>query len=464
MVFSSLVFISYFLPAVLVIYYLVDNRSWRNIILLLASLFFYSWGEPTYILLMLASIVINWKLALGIRSNLKYRNSLLICGLAINLLCIGVFKYSNFIIGNINNSLSLNIHFSEIALPIGISFYTFQAISYLVDVHRGSVLPQRNFLFFGTYLSMFPQLIAGPIVRYETIEKEIIHRNESLNNFYDGLIRFIVGFSKKVLIANTMGNIADRILFQDPASVGAIGAWYGFVAYTFQIYFDFSGYSDMAIGLGRMFGFHFLENFNYPYISKSITEFWRRWHISLSSFFRDYVYIPMGGNRVKSFQWAFNIILVWSLTGLWHGASWNFVIWGFYYGMLLIGEKILWGKIINRTPIPFQYLYTFLLIVFGWVIFRIEDLPTIIDWMLTLFGFNGFGTFLFLNMSGVLQFFPWFFIALICSTPIAAKLLWLFKSSFYRNLMYHSYFIILLLISIMKLSVAGFNPFIYFRF
>ncbi len=343
MVFSSLTFLFFFLPCTLVAYYTRSSRRWRNTLLVVASILFYAWGEPVYVILFLASIVTNWGLGLAMVRLGSRRAWILAGGVALNLLGIGIFKYAGFLVWNMNCVLGAAWPIPQIGLPIGISFYTFQAISYLVDVYRGEVRPQKNPVFFGTYLAMFAQLIAGPIVRYKTIEEELLERRESTREFALGLERFCAGLGKKVLIANTMGYVADAILAQSP-TVGLLPAWFAFIAYSFQIYFDFSGYSDMAIGLGRMFGFHFLENFNYPYTARSVTDFWRRWHISLSSFFRDYVYIPLGGNRVSTLRWIVNLLVVWGLTGMWHGASWNFALWGCYYGVLLIGERCPFGR------------------------------------------------------------------------------------------------------------------------
>lgn len=464
MVFSSFSFLFYFLPATVALYYIINSRTWRNVTLMIVSLFFYSWGEPIYILLIIASIFINWSIALGIANKRAYRKALFVVGIAANLSGIAVFKYGSFLLVNTRWLTSAYFQLPEIALPIGISFYTFQAISYLVDVYRGSISPQRNPFYFGAYLSMFPQLIAGPIVRYATIENELIERRENINDFAEGLRRFVIGLSKKVFIANTMGNIADTIIAAEPSALGAIPAWYAFIAYSFQIYFDFSGYSDMAIGLGRMFGFHFLENFNYPYISRSITEFWRRWHISLSTFFRDYLYIPLGGNRVNAYRWSLNLFLVWALTGLWHGASWNFVIWGLYYGLILIFEKLFWSGFLKKIPVAIQHLYTIFIFTIGWVIFRIENFDDMGQWLMTLFGYYGAGQVASLNALNVLQHFPWFFIALVGSTPMVKNLIVDSRTSIKYGFLYDLGSAILFLLALTKLATGAFNPFIYFRF
>jgi len=413
---------------------------------------------------MLISIVVNWFLALIIYRRETTKLYFLIFGICLNLSSIIFFKYANFIVENVNLIFDANLVSPHVVLPIGVSFYTFFSISYLIDVYRGTVLPQRNILFYGTYLSMFPHLIAGPIVRYATIEHEIVNRNENILDFSEGLRRFIVGFCKKVLIANTMGTIADTVLAADPTTIGAIPAWYAFLAYTFQIYFDFSGYSDMAIGLGRMFGFHFLENFNFPYISRSITEFWRRWHISLSSFFRDYLYIPLGGNRVSPIRWIFNILFVWMITGLWHGANWNFVCWGLYYGVLMIGERFLWGKIIERCIRPIQHLYAFFFITLGWVIFRIENFEQLGEWLKVLSGFNGMGRIVDLDFMNVLQYYPWFIVAIIGSTPIISAISRHQQKSRIGGLLYDCIMLAIFVPAVISLAAGGFNPFIYFRF
>lgn len=464
MVFSSFVFLFYFLTTVLAGYFLLKSRTWRNVLLLFASLIFYAWGEPVYVVLMLISIVINWYLALVINSRVSLKKLFLSVGIILNLANICFFKYGNFFAANISALFSTSYGIPKIALPIGISFYTFQAISYLIDTYRGTIEPQKNPLFFGCYLSMFPQLIAGPIVRYKTIERELVDRNENLSNFVSGLSRFIIGLGKKVLIANSMGFVADRIFKVDPQLIGIIPAWYGFIAYSLQIYFDFSGYSDMAIGLGQMFGFHFLENFNYPYIARSITDFWRRWHISLSSFFRDYLYIPLGGNRVTMGRWLINLMVVWSLTGLWHGASWNFVCWGLYYCALLIGEKVFWGRWLKSIPVPVQHAYTIFFVIFGWVIFRIESFELVIEWIKSLFGFHGIGHPATLSALNILQYYPWFILAMAGSTPVFSKVLARLNRVQSICWLNQFYIVACFLWSIVKLATAGFNPFIYFRF
>jgi alginate O-acetyltransferase complex protein AlgI len=463
MVFSSLTFLFFFLPGTLVAYYAWPDRRWRNTVLLLVSLLFYSWGEPVYIVLFLASCVVNWGLALVMVRCHSRKRWLLGGSIALNLLGIGVFKYAGFIVRSLNSALGTAWPVPHIALPIGISFYTFQAISYLVDVYRGSVPPQKNPVLYAAYHAMFPQLIAGPIVRYVTIANEMLGRRESLAEFTLGLERFCIGLGKKVLIANTMGYAADTLLSTNPM-VGALPAWTAFIAYAFQIYFDFSGYSDMAIGLGRMLGFHFLENFNYPYIATSVTDFWRRWHISLSSFFRDYVYIPLGGNRVSTPRWVVNLLVVWGLTGLWHGASWNFAVWGCYYGVLLVGERLLWGKLLERLPVVVQHLYAILAFVIGWVFFRVEEFPTMGRWLAAMFGEYGLGGLTTLHAMGVLHLWPWFLVAAAASTPWPRRLLRWMASYPFADVVHVGWAVMILLWSFAALVVGGFNPFIYFRF
>lgn len=379
MVFSSSVFLLAFLPIVLAAYFIVPGRASKNTWLLLASLVFYAWGEPVYVLLMIASIFGNWLLGIVLgpsddKSNL--RRFWLLLAVVFNVTVIGFFKYEGFVAANVNGLLGTDIVPDlHLPLPIGISFYTLQALSYVIDVYRGEVRPQRNILYLGMYVACFPQLIAGPIVRYQTIQDQVVGRKETLSGFSDGMRLFIVGLSKKVLLANTVAILATKMLGMGGPAIGAIGAWTGLIAYTFQIFFDFSGYSDMAIGLGRMMGFEYLRNFNYPYISRSITEFWRRWHISLSTFFRDYVYIPLGGSRCSKTRNALNIAIVWAITGLWHGAAWNYVGWGAYYGLLLICEKFIWGHALVKAPAAVGHLYTIAIFVFGWSFFWITD-PT----------------------------------------------------------------------------------------
>lgn len=388
MVFSSFVFLLVFLPLVLLLYYICPRRM-RNVLLLIASLIFYAWGEPVYVLIMLFSTVFDYTNGRLIEYFRKQNRpgrakAALIVDVCGNLAILGFFKYADFVIGNINSITGAGISLLHIALPIGISFYTFQTMSYTIDVYRGQVEAQHNILDFATYVTLFPQLIAGPIVQYKTIAEELTERKAGFTDFSEGAFRFSVGLAKKVLLANQIGAVWDTISGLNEMSVAT--AWLGAIAYSFQIYFDFSGYSDMAIGLGRMFGFHFLENFNFPYMSKTITEFWRRWHISLSSWFKEYVYIPLGGNRKGLIRQIVNIMIVWMLTGLWHGASWNFVLWGVYYGILLMIEKLFLLKWLDRAPAWIGHLYSMFLVVIGWTIFAQTDMGKMGRYLKAMFG------------------------------------------------------------------------------
>ncbi len=465
MVFSSFTFLFIFLPLVLLTYFLVKKRKYRNIVLLIFSLIFYAWGEPVYVILMLLSIIVNYFIALKIEK-LKYsKKKWMIIDIIFNLGIIGFFKYGNFIIQNINSIFHSNIGEMNLALPIGISFYTFQVLSYVIDVYRKTVPAQKNIINLGMYITLFPQLIAGPIVRYETIADEIENRKESFSEVVIGLKRFFIGLGKKVLIANQMALIADTIYAGDLANTGTVSLWLAAISYTLQIYFDFSGYSDMAIGLGRMFGFHFLENFNYPYIAKNITDFWRRWHISLSTWFRDYVYIPLGGNRVSKLKWLRNILIVWLLTGLWHGASWNFVIWGIYYGVILIIEKVFLGKLIDKLPKFLQHFYALFFIIIGWVIFRVEDFSQMGMVLQKMFVYCSSGIIdnIVLNFD-IFSSLPYILIGIIGSMPILAKINKKTKEKVSYNVISNIYTFGVFALSVCFLLVATYNPFIYFRF
>ncbi len=469
MIFSSLTFLFAFLPCVLVVYFIIPNRMARNFILLLFSLGFYAWGEPIYVFLMLFSMVSNYLVALIMEAFRKKGKTsmvkgMLIIGVLINLGLLGFFKYADFFIQNSNWLLHLNLPLLNISLPIGISFYTFQIMSYVIDVYRGTVQVQKNFIVLSTYVTLFPQLIAGPIVRYETVEEELAYRKETLNDFAYGIRRFLIGLGKKVLISNQVGFIADQIFQVEGSSLGLSMAWVGILAYAFQIYFDFSGYSDMAIGLGKMFGFHFLENFNYPYIAQSITDFWRRWHISLSTWFRDYVYIPLGGNRVSQARWFLNIFIVWFLTGMWHGATWNFILWGLYFGVILVFEKLIGLRILNKIPRVFRHGYALLLILFGWVIFRCEDLTQIGYYLNALLGFNGNNTLkAFYNLS-IAHMWPYLVLAAIGSGPWVGKLIQKMDQRTWSGLLLDFSLLGIFVLCVLFLVNNSFNPFIYFRF
>lgn len=390
MVFSSVTFLFYFLPIALALYF-VAPFGMKNGILLIASLFFYAWGEPIYIFLMLFSVIANYLLGLALDRTRDRKRLVLVASIVLNLGLLGFFKYANFAIATVNGLAGTAIATVDLPLPIGISFYTFQAISYLVDLYKGEVGPQKNFINFAAYIALFPQLVAGPIVRLQTVEQSFIRREHTFENFAAGSARFIIGLAKKVLIANQMGQIWDTVSAADPASLSVATAWIGIVAFTFQIYFDFSGYSDMAIGLGRIFGFRYNENFRFPYSASSITEFWRRWHMSLSSWFRDYVYIPLGGNRKGLAVQLRNILIVWLLTGLWHGASWNFVFWGLYFAVILTAEKLFLLKKLERCSSIFRHLYTMLLVIVSWVIFSVGSVNGILGYIGVMFGFGSGG-------------------------------------------------------------------------
>jgi alginate O-acetyltransferase complex protein AlgI len=455
MVFSSIIFIFVFLPIFLLCYFLVKNNKYRNIILLIFSLLFYAWGEPLYILLMLFSIIINYYLTIKMANNKSHK--LLILIITINLALLFIFKYLNFSINTFNYLFNINLKEVNLALPIGISFYTFQALSYVIDVYRGKIKPQKNILYLACYITAFPQLIAGPIVRYETIEDELINRKITLNSYTNGIRRFIIGLSKKVLIANNVAFISEQIFNQGASTYGFIGVLIGSIAYTLQIYFDFSGYSDMAIGLGKMLGFNYLENFNNPYQATSITDFWRRWHISLSSFFRDYVYIPLGGNRVSKKRHILNIIIVWALTGLWHGSAWNFVIWGLYYAIFLILEKYVYK--LEKSPLFFQHLYSLLIINFGWLIFRASSFTELKESIISMFGYYGLGNINLFKYTGILSFR--FVVAFILGIILSSSLI---KYNKKNNITFDIILALLFILSIIFILVGSYNPFIYFRF
>ncbi len=464
MLFSSIIFLFYFLPIVMFLYYVLPKKA-RNVVLLIASIIFYSWGEPVYVFLMIFSAIFNYFMAIDIgRARVRGQSGkgTLLFTVIVNLFILSFFKYYGFLMDTINSILGTDIHYTALALPIGISFYTFQALSYIFDVYRGNVRVQINPLKFTLYLALFPQLIAGPIVKYKDIAEQLDHREVTLEKFGRGTMRFIIGLGKKVILANNLGAIYAEIGTLADSQASALTFWIGIIAYTLQIYFDFSGYSDMAIGLGRMFGFEFMENFNYPYISKTVTEFWRRWHISLSTWFKEYVYIPLGGNRVSVPRHILNLLIVWSLTGLWHGASWNFVVWGLYYGILLILEKYLLGKYLQKAPPALQHIYTMLIVVIGWVFFSCEDLSAAIDYLGVMFGGGEAGfanayTLYLLRTNAILLI-----IGGIASAPV---LMQQFETLSKR----HSIISIILLLGLFVLCTAylifsSYNPFLYFRF
>ena len=449
MLFSSNVFLFAFLPAVLLVYYLCPVRL-RNPVLLLFSLFFYGWGEPVYLFLMIGDILLNYICGRWIafdREKGKTGKTGLVTGVVLNLLLLGFFKYAGFLFGSL---------VPDIPLPIGISFYIFQSMSYIIDVYRNDAPMQRNVLTFGTYVTLFPQLIAGPIVRYADVAQMLQNRKENLSQFASGVLLFIAGLAKKVLLANPMGSLWNLL----QAENGTLAAWVGLLAYTLQIYFDFSGYSDMAIGLGRMFGFEFLENFNYPYISSSITEFWRRWHISLSTWFKEYVYIPLGGNRKGIRRQILNIMTVWLLTGLWHGASWNFVLWGGYYGILLMLEKTFLLKQLNKIPAVLRHLYTMFAVMLGWALFYFEDLSALASFLGKLFSPASSAD----AMGLIGGYLPLILISVLAATPLVKQTAEKFQDSPFLRYGKIVAAAAALLLCIASLASQSYNPFIYFRF
>lgn len=468
MVFSSIVFLFTFLPVVLILYFLVPKAA-KNVILLIASLIFYAWGEPVYVFLMLLSILLNYFCGLEIAEKAEEGSGargVFLFTVLVNLGLLGFFKYAGFLVGSLNAVLPFDIPAPELNLPVGISFYTFQILSYIIDVYRKKVAVQKNLISFGLYVTMFPQLIAGPIVRYEDIETQLAERKVTLDKFGSGAAVFIQGLAKKVLLANLIGGLFSQVSAMPLGNISVLTAWLGCLAYTFQIYFDFSGYSDMAIGLGRMFGFRFPKNFDYPYISRSITEFWRRWHISLGTWFREYVYIPLGGNRVSRLKHIRNILAVWLLTGLWHGASWNFVVWGLYYGAILLVEKFLLGQWIERLPAVIQHLYSLFLIMTGWVFFFSPSLSSASGYLGAMFGSGGRPAVdsesLFLLLSNLL---PMLILA-VCATPVVRRL---FGKAFEKKAWLQIAFQcciygLLLFLCIARLVTETYNPFLYFRF
>lgn len=473
MVFSSLLFLFRFLPAVLLAYYIVPDR-FRNLVLFVFSLGFYAWGEPIYIILMLASIMISYMG--GIfgdsfrRANrMKAAKTAMIVSSIISLSLLAFFKYADFAVETGNSLTGAGLAMLHLALPIGISFYTFQTVSYIIDVYRGEAAVQKNLISYGTYVTMFPQLIAGPIVQYKTIDVQLRTRKETVEQFAEGIHRFVIGLGKKVLIANNAGMLWDTIQSFECSEVPVLTAWIGLAAYTFQIYFDFSAYSDMAIGLGHMFGFRFPENFNYPYISKNITEFWHRWHISLGTWFREYVYIPMGGNRVSRCKHIRNILIVWLLTGIWHGASWNFLIWGAYYGVLLLAEKFLLGKYLKKPLVVFQHIYCMFFVMLGWNWFVSDDVGRAVEFMKSLFGIYGQGL---LNRETIYLVYNNVILLILCvlgSTRLPRRTGEWFLSRFAGketviSAVKNTFYAVVFLLSVAWLVDATFNPFLYFRF
>jgi len=493
MIFSSLLFLFVFLAAVLILYYLVPNRLYRNIVLCVSSLFFYAWGEPVCVILMIISILINYAagLLIGRYKRLdkpKGAKATLIVAIVINLLMLGVFKYiplvhdtlKSFIpaLAGTKTPIAKQILYDRLGtfipalrgvtippegmLPIGISFYTFQAMSYIIDVYRGDTGVQKSPLLFGTYVALFPQLIAGPIVRYHDVEEQLQVRHESVSQFASGVKLFTIGLAKKILIANRMASLWAALRV-DPLSNGFVSSWVGIIAFTLQIYFDFGGYSDMAIGLGRMFGFEFLKNFDYPYISESISDFWRRWHISLSTWFKEYVYIPLGGNRHGFARQILNLLIVWALTGLWHGASWNFVLWGALNGVFICLEKLFLGKWLKKLPKVLRHVYTMLLVTLGWALFDHTDTASLFTFFKSLFSFGGLAASPDALVQ-ILSYLPLLIAAMIGSTPLLKNIRHKFDDKPWADWVDIALIIIAIALCTASLVASGYNPFIYFRF
>ena len=461
MIFSSLPFLFFYLVAVLAVYKLSPLKL-RNLILLVVSLFFYGWGEPVYIIIMLLSIVVDYVHGMLVerwREDDRKARRAVASSVFFNLAILVFFKYWDFIAGNLNALTGLQLPVLGLPLPIGISFYTFQTMSYTIDVYRQDAPVQKNPIAFGAYVTLFPQLIAGPIVRYKSVADQLEERREDLDKFVSGVRRFTVGAAKKVLLANAIGQLWDQSLASQ--NLTAVGAWLGLAAYAFQIYFDFSGYSDMAIGLGRMFGFEFLENFNYPYISRSVVEFWKRWHISLTTWFREYVYFPLGGNRVPKWKWIRNILIVWTLTGIWHGAGWNFLLWGLYYGAWMLAERLFLGKWLEKLPGAVRHIYTMFIVLIGWALFAVEDMGRLGAYFSSLFG--GGGWFSAVDGYRLRTYLPTLVILIVGSTPLMGKL-WDRLGERTRAVLQPLLVLGALILCTASPVDAGYNPFLYFRF
>ena len=459
MIFSSITFIYYFLPALLIVYFFIPNR-FKNFVLLLFSLIFYFLGEPKYIVILFLSCFLNYFFGKKVSSK-KNKKMWLVIAIIYNIGQLFIFKYTDFFISNINAIFNSKINYLYIVMPIGISFFTFQALGYVVDVYNKKHAPSKSLINFMTYISLFPQLVAGPIVRYSDVEKELVDRKTSYEMFAIGIRRFIFGLSKKVLLANVLGEVINNLV-----EVNLLSSWLKPVLFTLQIYFDFSGYSDMAIGLGKMFGFNFLENFNYPLVASSITDFWRRWHMSLSSWFRDYVYIPLGGNRGSKLKLFRNIFVVWFLTGFWHGASWNFIIWGLYFGVLLVIEKFILKKYLDKTRV-LKYIYTSLLVVIGFLIFNSNSILDIFDSLKNMFmindiPFTSYESLYFLRSNLVLLV-----VSIISATPLMKVVVSKLEKTRLKKVIDYLEVVvcmILLILTTAFLIDASFNPFLYFRF
>ncbi len=466
MVFSSVIFMFMYLPVVLLVYYIAPWK-WRNIWLFVVNMLFYGWGEPVYIILMVICITINYINGILID---KYRDDnrkarlILVINVVINIGMLVFFKYIDLIISTLSMIPFLSwLEPIGVTLPIGISFYTFQTMSYPIDVYRGDADVQKNYISFGTFVALFPQLIAGPIVRYKDVADQLGFRASSVDQFASGVRRFAIGLAKKVLIANNIGSLWDVYAATSASELTVLGSWLGIAAFSLQLYFDFSGYSDMAIGLGRMLGFEFLENFNYPYISKSITEFWRRWHMSLGTWFRDYVYIPLGGNRCSRRRQFFNILVVWSLTGIWHGASWTFLLWGLYYALFLMVEKAFLLKRLERAPAVVSHVYTIVIVVVGWVLFQTGSLDRCMVYLAAMFGFGSAGIATTTDFFYLASYAVTFVIAIVASTPAAARL---FNNApqLVRSAAAPVLIALVLVLSTAYLVDGTYNPFLYFQF
>ena len=468
MVFSSVVFLYIFLPVMLLMYFAAPKKL-KNLIMILASLVFFAWGEIRYIFIMLILAIMDFLCGKGIdknSNNRKKQKLYLFIDVGVNLLILFFFKYADFIIANINAIFNINLPLWNIPLPIGVSFNTFQSLSYIIDVYRGTVKCEKSFYNYLTYTTLFPQIIAGPIVRYETVDEELETKKISMDNFSRGMRRFIIGLGKKVLIANNVGALWHMIEIGAYSEMSVLLSWLGIIAFALQIYFDFSGYSDMAIGLANIFGMDFDENFNYPYISKSITEFWRRWHITLGSWFRDYIYIPLGGNRKGFLKQIRNILIVWFLTGAWHGASWNFILWGVFFGIILIVEKLGLLKILDKLPKWTNHIYTIVLVLISWVIFSFEDLNLVKQYLLSMFHLNGNSI---INAEGLYYLKNYFIIILIgmiLSTPLITNIFKKIeqKQTNIRSIIISTIYIGILVLSTASLVSDSYNPFLYFRF
>ena len=460
MVFSSLTFLFVFLPIAL-LGCRVLPKQWRIGFLLLISLLFYAWGEPVYVLLMIGSILVNWGIGLAMDRFAARKKAWMIASVVLNIGLLFFFKYTGFVWDMIRPLFGAPR--VSIRLPIGISFFTFQIMSYVIDVYRGNARVQKNPILFGAYVSMFPQLIAGPIVRYVDIEAQLEAPDLSLSAFSDGIGQFVIGLAKKVLLANAAGALWTQLSGASEPN-GVLGAWIGLLAYTFQIYFDFSGYSDMACGLGRMIGFRFVQNFNYPYLAESITDFWRRWHISLSTWFREYVYIPLGGNRKGVWRQILNLLIVWTLTGLWHGASWNFVLWGLYFGVLLVVEKLFLQKLLRKAPAWIRHGYAMLLIMLGWGIFAIPAFGQMTAYMGSLFGIGNRGVLSDTAAAWTIGYLPTLIVCAAASLPVGKRLADRWRDRKWFPPVRVAVLAVLFGLCVASLAAQSYNPFIYFRF